>query len=158
VDFRGEERPVAVLTREGRAVMKGERPARVLLPREEPTRRTTPPAAASPVGLPAAACDASAAGMPAAVAGGRGGADLDEGAARLFEQLRAYRLRAAREESVPPYVIASDRTLRDIAVLRPRTIDEFLLAHGIGETKARRYGRAILEVVAGASGPEEARS
>jgi ATP-dependent DNA helicase RecQ len=49
---------------------------------------------------------------------------------------------------VPPYVVASDRTLREIAAERPRTIDELLVIHGIGPARARRYGKGLLEVVA----------
>jgi len=37
--------------------------------------------------------------------------------------LRRLRLELAREDGVPPFVVASDRTLRDVAVLRPRTLD-----------------------------------
>jgi ATP-dependent DNA helicase RecQ len=58
-------------------------------------------------------------------------------------------LELSRRESVPPYVIASDRTLRDMAMLRPRTIDELLLVHGIGPAKAEKYGSRLLEVVRG---------
>jgi ATP-dependent DNA helicase RecQ len=49
---------------------------------------------------------------------------------------------------VPPYVVASDRTLREIAAARPRTIDDLLLIHGIGPAKAKRYGKGLLGVVA----------
>ncbi|MBI1737021.1 MAG: HRDC domain-containing protein, partial [Candidatus Rokubacteria bacterium] len=48
---------------------------------------------------------------------------------------------------VPPYVIASDRTLRDLARLRPRTLDELTLAHGIGRRKAESYGEGLLRVI-----------
>jgi ATP-dependent DNA helicase RecQ len=54
---------------------------------------------------------------------------------------------------VAPFIVASDRTLREIALLRPRSIEELRLAHGIGPDKARRYGAAWLEVIArGAAG------
>ena len=66
----------------------------------------------------------------------------------MFEALRALRLELAREDSVPAFVVASDRTLRDLAFLRPRSRAELLRAHGIGEAKAERYGRQILEAVA----------
>jgi ATP-dependent DNA helicase RecQ len=45
-------------------------------------------------------------------------------------------------------MVASDRTLRDIALLRPRTMNDLLLAHGIGRHKAERYGAGFLAVVA----------
>jgi ATP-dependent DNA helicase RecQ len=62
--------------------------------------------------------------------------------------LRAHRLSVARSEAVPPFVVASDRTLRDIARLRPRTESELLEAHGMGPVKAARYGAGILSVIA----------
>jgi len=46
-------------------------------------------------------------------------------------------------------VVASDRCLRDIALLRPHDRDTLLLAHGIGPAKAERYGDGLLEVVRG---------
>ena len=46
-----------------------------------------------------------------------------------------------------PFVIASDRTLRDIARLRPRTLDDLALAHGIGARKVERYGEGLLRVI-----------
>jgi ATP-dependent DNA helicase RecQ len=52
---------------------------------------------------------------------------------------------------VPPFVVASDRALRDVAVLRPRTLGELQRAYGIGPAKAERYGTRILAAVAGAS-------
>ena len=53
----------------------------------------------------------------------------------------------ARAENVPPYVIASDRTLRDIALLRPTTLEELKLAHGIGPAKADKSGDGLLAIV-----------
>jgi ATP-dependent DNA helicase RecQ len=49
---------------------------------------------------------------------------------------------------VPPYVVASDRTLREMAVLAPRSRVDLLAVHGIGSTKADRYGAGFLQVVA----------
>ena len=72
-------------------------------------------------------------------------------AAPLFDALRRLRSELAREDSVPAYVVASDRTLRDIALLRPRGLEMLKLAHGIGPAKAERYGAQILAVVARAS-------
>jgi ATP-dependent DNA helicase RecQ len=148
ISFSGGDRPVVVLTDEGRAVMKGERPARLLLPssgrapnpparRREPRPTTSSPAAASP---------AVAIEPRVTVAH-----DLDAAGAVLFEALRRHRLDVARREGIAPFIVASDRTLRDIARLLPRTLDELLLAHGIGQQKAQRYGAGLLEVVASAS-------
>ena len=48
---------------------------------------------------------------------------------------------------MPPYVIFGDKTLQDIVRLRPRSPDELLLATGVGDTKLKRYGAAVLKVV-----------
>src|SRR5262245_24720090 len=89
VSFTGGDRPVVVLTEEGRAVMKGERPARLLLPplgrgragrAPEPRRPGTPGS-----GRPAA-------GVVAAPD------EMDAAAAALFEELRRHRLAVARAE------------------------------------------------------------
>jgi ATP-dependent DNA helicase RecQ len=137
VDFTPGEKPVVVLTRSGRAVMKGDRPARLVLPREE---GTTSPLAARAVGGPRGSRAREAAEA------------LPPDAEPVFEALRRLRLELAREESVPAFVVASDRALRDVALLRPRTLDELQLAHGIGPAKAERYGTRILAVVAEAAG------
>jgi ATP-dependent DNA helicase RecQ len=65
----------------------------------------------------------------------------------VFEALRAHRLALARDQGVPPYVVASDRTLRELALEQPRTIDALLSVHGIGPAKAERYGRGFLDVI-----------
>jgi len=74
--------------------------------------------------------------------------ELDGAAAALFEALRRHRLTVARAEGVAPFIVASDRTLRDIAALRPRDLAELERAHGVGPYKAARYGAGLLEVVA----------
>jgi ATP-dependent DNA helicase RecQ len=129
--FSGGDRPVLVLTEDGRAVMKGERPARLRLP---PRTSPAPPTARAPSPLRLTPVP-EAASEPVAQA--------------LFEALRAHRLSVARAEGVPPYVVASDRTLRELAELQPRTADELRLAHGIGPHKVERYGAGLLAVVTG---------
>jgi ATP-dependent DNA helicase RecQ len=73
--------------------------------------------------------------------------ELDRDAQALFERLRAHRLEVAKAEEVPPYVVASDRTLREVALLKPRDLRELQQAHGIGPGKAERYGEGLLEVI-----------
>ena len=63
--------------------------------------------------------------------------------------LRAHRIQIAGRDGVPPYVVASDRTLRDLALLRPTSREQLLLAHGIGPGKADKYGADLLAVIAG---------
>ena len=133
VSFSGRERPVVVLTEEGRAVMKGERPARLLLP---PTTRR------------AAGAGAGRGGEAGRRRPAREAAELDTAAQSLFEALRRHRLAVARAEGMAPFIVASDRTLRDIATLRPRTLAELQEAHGVGPNKAERYGAGFLRIVA----------
>ncbi len=70
----------------------------------------------------------------------------------LFEALREWRARHAREQGVPAYVILHDRTLRELAAARPPTVDELLRINGIGAAKAARYGAKLLEVINRESG------
>ncbi|HSB42284.1 MAG TPA: HRDC domain-containing protein, partial [Methylomirabilota bacterium] len=84
----------------------------------------------------------------------REAAELDSAAQTLFEALRRHRLTVARGEGVAPFIVASDRTLRDIATLRPRTMAELEQAHGVGPHKAARYGPGLLRVVADETGRE----
>lgn len=65
----------------------------------------------------------------------------------LFEALRAWRRKIAKVENVPPFVILSDQTLRDICVKLPKTLDELLMVKGIGEQKKVKYGPSLLEVI-----------
>jgi DNA helicase-2/ATP-dependent DNA helicase PcrA len=63
---------------------------------------------------------------------------------RLAGDLRAWRLERARRDDVPPYVVFSDRTLRELASLRPTSPTELLAIHGFGATKVHRYGPELL--------------
>ncbi len=151
VDFVGAERPVVALTAEGISTMRGERAVRLLLPPLEAAVAKAKRAAfdASSKGTTADAQSAAERSRGGPRAPARPSADaLDERERALFDALRAYRLKRATASRVPPYVVASDRTLREIAALRPKTIEELLEIHGIGPAKARRYGNGLLGVVA----------
>ena len=65
----------------------------------------------------------------------------------LFEELWALRLRLAREEKLPAYMIFSDATLSSMAVQRPATPDELLGVSGVGEVKLEKYGEEFLGVL-----------
>jgi ATP-dependent DNA helicase RecQ len=65
----------------------------------------------------------------------------------LFERLRAVRLQIARARGVPPYVIFHDNTLREMARLRPKTLDEFRTIYGVGARKAEDLGEKFLEAL-----------
>ena len=62
----------------------------------------------------------------------------------LFQCLRALRRRLAREQSVPPYVIFSDKSLKAMAGLRPANRAALLQVHGVGDRKADLYGELFL--------------
>jgi ATP-dependent DNA helicase RecQ len=66
----------------------------------------------------------------------------------LFERLRALRLQVARSRGVPPYVVFHDTTLRELARVKPRTIDALRHVYGVGARKADDLGPAVLEVIA----------
>ncbi|MGZ6049868.1 MAG: DNA helicase RecQ [Phenylobacterium sp.] len=65
----------------------------------------------------------------------------------LFDALRAWRSREAKTQHVPPYVIFHDRTLTEIAALKPGSRAALERINGVGEGKLARYGEAVLEVV-----------
>jgi ATP-dependent DNA helicase RecQ len=65
----------------------------------------------------------------------------------LFERLRGVRLQIARARGVPPYVIFHDTTLREMARVRPRTIDELHGIRGIGARKAEDLGETFLAAI-----------
>ena len=71
-------------------------------------------------------------------------------AQELFERLRAWRVEAARRHGVPAYVIFHDATLREIARLRPASIDTLRGIAGIGARKLEAYGEDIVGLVRGA--------
>jgi ATP-dependent DNA helicase RecQ len=62
----------------------------------------------------------------------------------LFESLRAYRRRKADERGVPPFIIFSDATLRDLARHRPSSLAQLADIHGIGAKKLAEYGADLL--------------
>jgi ATP-dependent DNA helicase RecQ len=66
----------------------------------------------------------------------------------LFETLRELRRQLAVEQGVPPYVILHDRSLRDLARLRPTTRDQLLATYGIGAKKATELGPRLLATIA----------
>ncbi len=129
IDFTTDERPVVLLTPAGKAVLFAQGPVRFLLPPEYAER---------------ARARASAAGSRKRR---QVVVSTNPEDSALFEALRARRLELARAEGMPPYVVASDRTLRELAEVRPASIAQLQEIYGIGATKAARYGEAFLDVV-----------
>jgi ATP-dependent DNA helicase RecQ len=121
----GDEYPVLALTPKGLELLKdatkcpGLTLARQRVPRKEAPRATSRAEAESWQGVDRA----------------------------LFERLRAVRLEVARARGVPPYVIFHDATLREMARLRPASLDALLAVKGVGARKADDLGETFLTAI-----------
>ena len=78
----------------------------------------------------------------------------DDGDEALFQKLRALRLDIARELGKPPYIVFSDKTLRDMVRVKPVTDDQFLAVNGVGESKLKQYGERFMAAIREDSGDE----
>lgn len=65
----------------------------------------------------------------------------------LFEKLRTWRAAVAHKADLPPYIVFSDATLRDLARVRPSTSAALRLVYGIGEAKEQAYGAEVLRMI-----------
>ena len=65
----------------------------------------------------------------------------------LFETLRQLRLQIAKEESVPPYIVFTDKTLIDMCEKFPQNEDEMLNVSGVGQNKLKKYGQRFLQEI-----------
>jgi len=72
---------------------------------------------------------------------------IPEGDQPLFEALKGLRQRLATAAKVPPYVICHDRTLAELAQVRPTELDALANITGLGASKIRRYGSAFIETI-----------
>jgi superfamily II DNA helicase RecQ len=103
------------------------------------------------------ASSANAAGRDAASAAAVPGADTPSvdtpGNGALFERLRALRKHLADAQGLPPYVIFHDATLREMATLRPQTLDQFAAIRGVGAGKLQRYGQQFIAALRDAPTP-----
>ncbi len=163
VQVVGDEFPKLDLTSRGRAVMQRQQTIQLALPSEAsataapepPTSRRVPPAAAVAAALtaipsltpevvtPTASTSRTerpqVAPAPAAVQ-----QQQDE---VLLERLRVQRTALARAETLPPYCVFNDRTLREMAMRLPGNRAELLEIHGIGNAKADKYGTIFLDLI-----------
>lgn len=73
----------------------------------------------------------------------------------LFERLRSLRSEIARQESMPPYIIFSDKTLVDMCVRLPFDREEMLEVSGVGEHKFEKYGEQFLKEIKAYTGGEK---
>lgn len=77
----------------------------------------------------------------------RGMEDLTSSGFKLFNRLKELRLKIAREENMPPYIIFNDKTLIDMCVKLPTVKSEMLNVSGVGENKYSKYGERFLAVI-----------
>lgn len=124
IDLTTNEHPVPYLTRAGAEVMKGAAPARIMLPAE--------PKVAS---------------MHRRARTSKEPIVLDASLQPMFDRLRAHRAEVAKSRGVPAYVVALDRTLVEMAQVKPRTTDQLLMLHGMGPARAELYGEGFLKVL-----------
>lgn len=74
-------------------------------------------------------------------------AGLNELGVALFEKLRSVRTELAAEKSVPPYIICSDKTLKDMCAKLPRDKEQLADVYGMGEQKIQNYGESFVTAV-----------
>jgi ATP-dependent DNA helicase RecQ len=72
---------------------------------------------------------------------------FDDYDVELFDKLRDLRAQIAEENAIPPYIVFSDKTLKDLSAKKPVSKEEMLEVHGIGEVKYERYGEAFLALL-----------
>ena len=76
-------------------------------------------------------------------------AGLSEAEQAIFEKLRWWRVETARKHNVPAYVIFHDATMREIARVKPASVDDLRHVSGVGEKKLETYGEEIVALIAG---------
>ncbi len=119
----GERAPILRLNDASWEVMRGQRTVRLL----QPARRK----------------------KGEKVAAGKADTTSWEGVDReLFEALRELRKQVAGERRCQPYLVFSDATLRELARVRPSSVDKMLWVYGIGATKLREFGERFWNVIA----------
>ncbi len=157
VAFSGDEHPVVRLTEDGLAVMHGRRPARWLPPAELAPKSRKRGRGAPVPGAPAGSRPKAAYKSPgSAVAHASPPPDeFDADDQALFDALRTARLELAQLQGVPAYIVAHDRTLRELVRLRPDSPEALAEVPGFGPLKVERYGASLLAVIA-AQGPAAA--
>ena len=122
----------------GRASRKPSRFLDGIWPTDDPDRRGGRGASSRPPRSPRERAKQAAAEFEA---------DNDPATIALFESLRAWRAKVAKERSRPAYTVFADTTLRSIAVVKPGTLPQLSLIHGVGAVKLQEYGADVLYVV-----------
>jgi len=131
-----DEFPVVTLSERSDEIIKDLKPISMKLPKEIKT--------VSPSRKKSAAAPAD--GSPA---------DSDLANSGLFDLLKNLRTRLATASHVPAYIIFTDAALKDMCRKLPRTNEEFLEVSGVGDSKAKKYGKVFTEVIRGYVGGNE---
>jgi ATP-dependent DNA helicase RecQ len=158
IEIVGAEFPKLDLTPCGAAVMRRQQTVALALPTGEapsqgPVARRPAHGAASPAGpiptlTPKAVTVATRGNVSDVETAPTTSAPVpSEPDEALLERLRAQRTALARAESIPPYCILHDQTLRALAIYRPVDRAELLQIRGIGLAKADKYGAIFLELI-----------
>jgi len=72
---------------------------------------------------------------------------FDDYNVEVYDKLRNLRTQIASEKGIPPYIVFSDKTLKDLSNKQPQDKEAMLEVHGIGEVKFERYGEKFLELL-----------
>ena len=72
---------------------------------------------------------------------------FDDYDVEVYDKLRELRTQIASANNIPPYIVFSDKTLKDLSVKLPQDKEAMLDVHGIGEVKFERYGKEFLELL-----------
>ena len=73
--------------------------------------------------------------------------ELSRSEQQIFDRLRSWRMGAAREHGVPAYVVFQDATLREIAKVKPASLEQLRGVSGVGEKKLVSYGDEIVAII-----------
>jgi ATP-dependent DNA helicase RecQ len=72
---------------------------------------------------------------------------LDDCDIEIFEKLKSLRREIAQANNIPPYIVFSDKTLKELTIKLPKSKADMLMVHGIGEVKFERYGEKFLSLI-----------
>ncbi len=73
--------------------------------------------------------------------------EAEHGRDDLFSALKALRNKIAKEKGLPSYIVFNDKSLHDMCALIPRNEEEFLMVHGVGQSKLEAYGHDFIKLI-----------
>ncbi len=154
VQIVGDEFPKLDLTRLGWSVMRRQHTVQLALPETTASPTSSTPSASQvqdavtvtpPATVPILTPEVVKPMEPEPPA--TAAASLPEADEALFERLRTQRTALARAESIPPYCVFHDQTLRDMAIRQPADRSSLLQIRGVGTAKAEKYGDIFLDLI-----------